>query len=187
MTALVVGVVFDMVDNGSAGSPDGTSAVAEWGSRHATARSTDVLDTLTDLGGTRYLIVIVVVGGHRRLRPPPQSQTCVLFLLVVLVGVVTINNGLKLLIDRERPDVVHLVGTSGSSFPSGHSAAAAASWFALALVISRHWPRAPAGRWRPRLAAVITVSVCTSRALLGVHWLTDVVAGVDGRAGAGSC
>ena len=174
VTALIVGAVFDMVDNGS-GLARWDQSVAEWGSRHATARSTDILDTLTNLGGTRYLIVIFVVVAivdyvrHRNPNVP-------LFLLVVVVGVTTINNGLKHLIDRERPDVVHLVGTSGSSFPSGHSAAAAASWFALALVISRHWP-ARRRALATALAAVITVSVCTSRALLGVHWLTDVVAG----------
>ena len=100
-----------------------------------------------------------------------------LFLLVVLVGVSAINNGLKLIVDRERPDVPHLVDPAGSSFPSGHSAAAAAAWFALALVVSRSWPRR--GRAAAAaVAAIVTVAVATSRALLGVHWLTDVVAGV---------
>jgi undecaprenyl-diphosphatase len=95
----------------------------------------------------------------------------------VLVGVVLLTNGLKLLGDRERPDVLHLVHTSGSSFPSGHSAAAAAAWCAVALVVGRHWSR----RRRAvaaALAAVIAISVAASRALLGVHWLTDIVAGV---------
>jgi membrane-associated phospholipid phosphatase len=45
----------------------------------------------------------------------------------------------------------------------------------LALVIAR------TGRRRPRVgggvAALISVAVAASRALLGVHWLTDVVAG----------
>jgi undecaprenyl-diphosphatase len=73
--------------------------------------------------------------------------------------------------------VEHLVGTAGSSFPSGHSSSAAAAWFAIALVVSRQQSR----RWRAiaaAVAALITVTVATSRALLGVHWLTDVVAGV---------
>jgi undecaprenyl-diphosphatase len=150
-------------------------AVADWGSRHATTQSTDVLDTLTNLGGTRWLVIIfVVVAVYDFVRY--RNPNVPLFLLVVLVGVVTINNGLKHLVERERPDVVHLVGTSGSSFPSGHSAAAAAAWFALALVISRTWP-ARRRALATACAAVITASVCASRALLGVHWLTDVVAG----------
>jgi membrane-associated phospholipid phosphatase len=174
VTALLVGVMFDMVDRDS-GLAGWDRAVAEWGSRHATSWSTTVLDALTDLGGTALLVVVVVavatydVARHR-------NVNVALFLLVVLGGIALINNGLKWLVDRERPDVDHLVGISGSSFPSGHSAAAAATWFALALVITRAWSRrrraVAAG-----LAALISVTVAASRALLGVHWLTDVIAG----------
>jgi len=70
-----------------------------------------------------------------------------------------------------------LVRASGSSFPSGHSAAAAATWAALAFLAGRHL----SGRGRVTVgiaACVIAVMVATSRVLLGVHWLTDVVAGL---------
>jgi membrane-associated phospholipid phosphatase len=175
VTAFVVGILFDMVDRDS-GLAVWDRAVAEWGSRKATGWSTTLLDVLTDLGGSAYLAAVfaaVAIWDFRRKR----NANVVVFLLVVLVGVVLINNGLKLIVDRDRPDVAHLVGTSGSSFPSGHSAAAAAGWFALALVVARHWSR----RGRAAAAAIATViaiAVAASRALLGVHWLTDVIAGV---------
>jgi membrane-associated phospholipid phosphatase len=175
VTALVVGIVFDMVDRNS-GLAEWDTAVAEWGSENATSWSTTALDALTDLGGTTYLVVIcVAVATYDYVRH--RNLNVVLFLLIVLVGVSAINNGLKLIVDRDRPDVPHLVNPVGSSFPSGHSAAAAAAWFALALVVSRSWPRR--GRAAAAaVAAIVTVAVATSRALLGVHWLTDVVAGV---------
>jgi membrane-associated phospholipid phosphatase len=174
-TAVVVGSLFDMVQRDS-GFAQWDRAVADWGSRHATQRSTDVLLWLTDLGGTGYLAVIAAVIGivdYVRLR----NVNTPLFLLATVGGVALVNNALKLLVDRERPDVVHLSSAAGSSFPSGHSAAAAAAWCAFALVLSRRSsPRrralAAAG------AAVIAVAVATSRALLGVHWLTDVLAGL---------
>jgi membrane-associated phospholipid phosphatase len=174
-TALAVGVVFDMVDRQS-GLARWDTVVADWGSHNATSWSTNVLDALTNLGGTRYLAVIgCVIAIYDYVRH--RNASVVLFVFVVLVGVVVINNGLKLIVDRERPPVPHLVGTSGSSFPSGHSAAAAAAWFAFALVLSRRWSRT--GRaTAAAVAAVVTIAVATSRALLGVHWLTDVVAGV---------
>jgi undecaprenyl-diphosphatase len=174
-TALAVGVLFDMVDR-QTGLASWDLRVAEWGSRNATVLSTRVLDTLTDLGGTGFLVaavVIVAVLDYSRHRDPGV----VAFLVVTLVGSVAINNGLKLLVDRDRPPVEHLVGSSGSSFPSGHSSAAAAAWCALALVVARQRSR----RWRAiaaAFAALVTFTVASSRALLGVHWLTDVIAGV---------
>jgi membrane-associated phospholipid phosphatase len=175
VTAFVVGLVFDMVARES-GLAQWDRAVADWGTDHAGSWSTSLLDTLTDLGGTLVLVVLVIaVAGADFWRH--RNAHVVLFLVAVLVGVVLLNNALKLLVDRERPDVVHLVGTSGSSFPSGHSASAAAVWFAVALVVGRHWSRR--GRAAAAaVAAIITVAVATSRALLGVHWFTDVVAGV---------
>jgi undecaprenyl-diphosphatase len=174
-TALAVGVVFDMVDRGS-GLARWDQAVAEWGSRNATEASTRVLDTLTNLGGTAYLTALLIgIAVYDYVRR--RNADVVLFLIVTLVGIVLVNNGLKLIVDRERPPVEHLVGTSGSSFPSGHSSAAAAAWFAFALVVARHWSRR--GRAvAAGVAALITFTVAASRALLGVHWLTDVVAGV---------
>lgn len=175
VTAIAVGVVFDMVQS-SSGFARWDRAVADWGSRHATGRSTDVLKGLTDLGGTGYLaviaVVLAIVDYVRR-----RNLNVALFLLACVGGVALVNNILKWTVDRERPDVKHLVGAAGSSFPSGHSAAAAAAWCAFALVVARGWPRrrraVAAG-----VAALIAVVVAASRALLGVHWLTDVIAGL---------
>jgi undecaprenyl-diphosphatase len=174
-TALIVGIVFDMVDRQD-GLARWDRSVAAWGADNATSWSTNLLDGLTDLGGTTVVVVLVVaVAGLDYWRH--RNANVILFLATVVIGVVLLNNGVKLIVDRPRPDVPHLVGTAGSSFPSGHSASAAAAWFAVALVLGRHWTR----RGRAILAAVaalVTVTVAASRALLGVHWLTDVIAGV---------
>ena len=174
-TAVIVGVVFDMVDRES-GLARWDEAVADWGSENATTWSTNLLDALTDLGGTVILVLVVIaVSAYDYWRH--RNANVVLFLVAVLLGVVLLNNGLKLIVDRERPDVPHLVGAAGSSFPSGHSSAAAAAWCAVALVVARHWSRR-ARAIAAAAAATVAIAVAASRALLGVHWLTDVVAGV---------
>jgi undecaprenyl-diphosphatase len=70
-----------------------------------------------------------------------------------------------------------LTGFSGPSFPSGHAATSAAMFAAYALVLSRL--RAPHARaLLAGLGAGIAAAVASSRVLLGVHWLTDVMAGL---------
>lgn len=172
---VVVGTVFDAVDN-ERGIANWDESAAEWGKTHATDASTTILKAITQLGGTLGLLVILVSIGaviylQRRTWGP------VLYLLVIGLGVAGLNNILKYIVDRDRPTIAQLAGHSGSSFPSGHSAAAAACWAAIALVVFRRSSR----RTRAIGAAgavFIAVAVAATRVLLGVHWLTDVIAGV---------
>lgn len=153
-------------------------SLAEWGSEHATTASTEVLQAITYLGDTLVLLVLMtVVGLVAAWRRPGFHWSVLGFLLTVGVGVSLVNNALKWMIMRDRPDVDHLVGSGGSAFPSGHTAAAAACWAAVALVVSARM-RVDTRRWIAALAIAVAVLVAASRVMLGVHWLTDVIAGL---------
>ncbi len=175
VAALFVGWVFASIDS-NRGFARWDQSVADWGPAHASSAAASAMKAITQLGGTYVLIAIMVVAGaidwYRQRR-----ATALGFVLTVGVGVSLINNGLKMLVMRDRPPVEHLVGSAGSSFPSGHSAAAAACWMAIALVVGRWLPR-PIRPWLSVAAVGVACLVATSRALLGVHWLTDVVAGL---------
>jgi membrane-associated phospholipid phosphatase len=175
LAALGFGLVSDMVTSRT-GLYRWDAAAADWGARNATPTSTRVLGWLTWLGGTAVVLPLALaLGALEWLR---RRRAAVLgFLLLVVIGQNLIANGVKLLVERERPPVPHLADSSGFSFPSGHSAAAAATYAAVALVLGRGRP------WRVKAvltagAAAVTAAVAASRVLLGVHWLTDVVGGV---------
>ena len=172
--AATVGWIFDTIDRGR-GFARWDRAVADWGVEHATETSTDVLLAITHGGDTGWLwLLLASAAGLDWLAK--RNPAVFGFAAAVGLGVAGLNNGLKWIIDRDRPDVDHLAGSSGSSFPSGHSATAAACWAAIALIAGRHLHR----RLHPALAAAaaaIAIAVAASRALLGVHWLTDVIAG----------
>jgi membrane-associated phospholipid phosphatase len=82
------------------------------------------------------------------------------------------------IVGRERPPVPHLDGSPvGSSFPSGH-VAAAVCYAAIAIVAGRNCAR----RWIVvtlwTIAVATPIIVGVSRMYRGMHFMSDVVAGM---------
>ena len=100
------------------------------------------------------------------------------WVLVTLWGGALLGVVLKEAVDRTRPDLVDAVATApGFSFPSGHALGGTVACGLLVLVLGPLLsPRWRAVAW---VAAVLAVlAVCFARVGLGVHYLTDVTAGV---------
>src|SRR4029450_10148519 len=151
-------------------------AIELWADRNATTFTDEVLAGITHLGDT---ITILTVGvaisayGLWRWRKPSIP----LFVSSVVLGQMLISNTIKVAIDRARPELRPRATFSGTSFPSGHTTAAAPTYLAVALVLGI----APSPRTRAALAGAavaIAVAVGSTRVLLGVHWFSDVLAGL---------
>jgi undecaprenyl-diphosphatase len=172
---LVVGLLaFLMRSSGTLVAVD--TGAGDWGVDHATPWSTHAIQLVTDIGGTWFVIALgVVVCVVEFVRVP--NRWIPVFLLTVVLGEVVLVNSIKELLHRVRPTFNPIAETLGPSFPSGHSATAAAFYAAVALVLARR--RSPRTRSLLAGAAVaVAIGVAASRVLLGVHWLSDVVAGL---------
>jgi undecaprenyl-diphosphatase len=150
--------------------------VAEWGAEHATSGAVDFIRFVTNFGSTPVVagvLLLVAIADYVRRR----NGEVFLFVAAVGLGELVLNNLIKVLVQRDRPDVLHLMEAGGYSFPSGHTAAAAAGWSAVALVLGRDRAR-PVRAALAGAAALIAMTVAASRALLGVHWVSDVLGGL---------
>jgi membrane-associated phospholipid phosphatase len=150
-------------------------AVERWAEARATAFTDDVLGALTHLGDTETIVgVAIAVGAFGLLRW--RRWAIPLFVLMVVLGQMLISNTIKVVIDRARPELRPRVDFTGTSFPSGHTTAATATYLAVALVLAiGSSPRVRAALTGAALA--IGVAVGCTRVLLGVHFVSDALAG----------
>lgn len=138
---------------------------------------------ITTIGSPLAVDVVTVVVGlvllvGRRIR-------AVVYLLVTRVVELGVDTGVKQMVHRPRPTLPDPVAhASGFSFPSGHAGGSAAVYGALvvlALTATRRTGR-PTARTAAGvlgvLVAVLVGAVAASRVLLGVHYPSDVTAGL---------
>jgi membrane-associated phospholipid phosphatase len=100
-----------------------------------------------------------------------------IYLAVTGIGALLLDPSLKTLVGRIRPVVdVPVTSAPGNSFPSGHALGSTIVYGALLLVFLP----IVAPRWRKpfiALIAVVVVAIGLTRIALGVHFLSDVLAG----------
>lgn len=128
----------------------------------------DVFDPITFRVVTTALAVLLFWRGRRRLA---------IWTLVTIWGAALLGVLLKVVVGRARPDLVDAVATApGRSFPSGHALTSTVGCAVLLLLVTPLLRR----RWRVVAivaAILIPLVVAFARVGLGVHYLSDVVAG----------
>ncbi|MBM7553374.1 phosphatase PAP2 family protein [Thalassobacillus pellis] len=137
-----------------------------------------IMGYVTEAGSVLFLTIgtIVVVGI---LFFFSKFSKCVpLFFIIDMVGISILTKVLKLLFERKRPDVLAKYDGTGFSFPSGHSTGAITFYgFLIYLVIIS--PMRSRWKWVINiLIGLFAVSIAFSRVFLGVHYITDILAGL---------
>lgn len=151
-------------------------SLLEWLHAHSSGVATDIFLTITAFGSplaiTTIGLVMAVVLARRR--------AWVLFAvwLMALVGAGVLDKVLKQAVGRPRPRYAYALHTYGFGFPSGHAIASLITYGMVAHVLITLWIDRPIARRAVVLvAACLVLLIGVSRLYLGVHYLTDVIAG----------
>ena len=148
-----------------------------WIRSHATSRGDETALAISTVGGptsmTIMAIVVAIVLATRRWWITLAGW------IAALAGGGALDWLLKEIIRRPRPvGAEQFLQGHSFSFPSGHSMGSIVGLGMLAYVLIAFWP--PAQRYRTLVMALALVGVLligASRMYLGVHYLSDVIAG----------
>ena len=152
-------------------------AVLTWIGQHRSTALEPIILEITFLGtGTVVTAIVAVAAMFLWLTRHKYSAS---LLLISTIGGIVLNNLLKVGFDRPRPRVFEWGSQAlSSSFPSGHAMSAAVVYGTVAYLAARlqkrHWHRAVT----LLVAGLLILMIGATRLYLGVHYPSDVLAGI---------
>lgn len=137
---------------------------------------TDAMLGFTRMGEPVILALVTVVVAWRL--GAEHRWLAARLLAITTLGAWALSEILKLVFNRPRPAAFFgYHEPSTYSFPSGHAVVSMCFYGALATILARRSQSSARRKLWYAAAAVIVLSIGFSRIYLGVHYLTDVVAG----------
>jgi membrane-associated phospholipid phosphatase len=147
-------------------------AVTQWLQLHGNERGESIFLIVSRFGGPILVALLLGVGLFFILRADWRHLGV---LIVTAGGGAALNTGLKTVFHRSRPVFAAEFPVSSWSFPSGHAMDSLIGYGLLAYWLGETFPRQ---RWVIRyVAGALIALIGFARIYLGVHYLSDVVAG----------
>jgi membrane-associated phospholipid phosphatase len=153
------------------------TSIHDWAVSERTAGATTFFTAMTIIGGpvglAVLLTIIAIILAIRR------HWSWLIYLAVTAGGGALLDLELKRYFARARPLAAEMLRrANGYSFPSGHAMGSAVAFGALAYLAFRAIKSWPAKAAVMALCYTLVASIALSRVYLGVHWISDVLAGV---------
>ena len=152
-------------------------SVLQWFKAQRTLELDRNILELTALGSETVLTIFTVVFISLMLfRGEPRRA---FFVFLCIAGATVLTFTTKELIDRPRPDIVKalMIKPVSDSFPSGHAFVSMTFYLTIAWFVGPTVPTRAGRIYFMMFALLLSIAIGISRLYLGVHYLTDVVAG----------
>jgi membrane-associated phospholipid phosphatase len=151
--------------------------VSQWLHAHGAPVLTSIMLAITWLGSTTAIVIIAL--GFALLLYRQRDWYWLMTLALTLPCGMVINWLMKLAVQRPRPFYVDpVLALTTFSFPSGHAAGSTLLYGVLAAWFYKTETRVPRRALVIAGLVALVALIAFSRVYLGVHYLTDVVAGV---------
>ena len=134
---------------------------------------TPIAKVITEFGGAIFLITLSII-----LLIVIKNKKIGILIWINLAISTIINQILKNIIQRPRPTEFRIINQNGYSFPSGHSMASMTFYGFLIYLIYKKVKNKYLKWTLISLLSILIILVGASRVYLGVHYTSDVIAGI---------
>lgn len=134
---------------------------------------TNVFKVITEFGSAKVLILITLIS-----LVVVKNKKIGTAISLNLVSIGLLNYILKNIIQRPRPEGFRLVEETGYSFPSGHSMASMAFYGLIIYFVFRNVKNKAMRTIACTALSLLIILIGMSRIYLGVHYASDVIAGL---------
>ncbi|WP_248510573.1 phosphatase PAP2 family protein [Sporosarcina sp. NCCP-2222] len=142
---------------------------------------TPIMKAFTWIGSTTVVLLLIAAGFILLFYILKERMQAYLYLTVML-GTGALNQVLKMIFKRERPEIHRLIEIGGYSFPSGHTMMSFSLYAIIAYIVWRHTKSTFSRIASILFAIIMALSIAVSRIYLGVHYPSDVAGGMAASA-----
>lgn len=125
----------------------------------------------TELGGVAIITTLTILAIIF------MKKEHKIMVLANVVIITILNQIMKHIFVRPRPEIMRLIEESGYSFPSGHSMVSTAFYGLLIYLIYKNVKNKYLKWAGCIILSLLIIGICMSRVYLGVHYASDVIGG----------
>ncbi len=133
---------------------------------------TSIIRIITNIGSVVFSIIIIIITSIL-LYKYNKKDDLKYFLIIMIIGNIT-SFMLKLIIARNRPDILRLMIENTYSFPSGHTFITTLLYGSILVLLNKYYKKSYV-LWT--IYGILVMLIMFTRIYLGVHYFSDTLGG----------